>query len=835
MPTAGKTSRIRSKYRQLPKWAKGILIALLIFFILMIVTWLIMAWYINNHKKELLAKITAQVSENINGNFHIDDMEPALLNGFPNIAIRLKGVTLSDSLYKVHKKNLVDLQSVYVKFNVLSLLTKNPKIAKVTIADGSIYLFTSKSGYSNVYLFKKKDQAKKKGTGKEMNIDRFGIEDVQFTFDNFQKNKQFKIDLNAINGTIKTEGDIWNIDADSKVHFHQLGFNIARGGFVKNKDLRADLQIVFNKKTKQVKLPKQQIKVDGTAIFIGCTFNFGNTPPNYTINIDAPSIGLKEGASYLSRHIASKLDSFDLENNLSVQVLVNGSFQYPDTPLVHARWQTKDNVLISSFGKMEQTSLKGEFFNNIVPEKGRGDANSAITITNLSASYAEIPIRADSIMLYGLINPLMKLKLVSKFPVEKLDAIVGNTFDFKGGEADVQLNYTGPLLAKDTFRHSMYGYIRIRDAALTYLPRSLSFSKCNVNLDFLGNDLALTNTTLASPRSNIRIDGIARNFMNVYFLDPGKVDFNWNINSSQVDLVEYKSFIAPRRKGKRTSQTNQNHKIARIANRLEQLLEKSDMHLHVNVNKLLYSHFQAQKINADIDLTSNAISMRNIKLLHAGGSVAAEADINTAGTNTPFNIRGKINNVKVDQLLYAFDNFGQNTLRSENIKGSFTADVNIRGIMRETGAVITPSLNGKLSFVLNNGELNHFPPFETIKKFLFKKRNLDHITFSTLKNDFDISNGKITINPMSIESSALIIGVSGVYAFDKGTDLSIAIPLRHPDKNKELIAQGKKPRKGIVIYLRAQDGDDGKVEIKWDPLKKGVKDDSEEPDVDAQE
>lgn len=820
-------AKSRARYKGFPRWLKGIIISFIVFIILLIIGWFVIAWYIDGHKKELLAKITAEVSDNVDGNFHIDDMEPALLNSFPNISVRLKGVTLSDSLYPVHKKNLIDFQSVYVKINALSLLTKKPKVMKITVADGSVNLFVDKNGYSNTYLLKKKQTAPKKKSGKDIQVNKFGIENVTFTFDHYQRNKQFKVTIHKMNGVTDTKGDIMDIDADTRAHFHQLGFNLAKGGFVKNKDLEADLHILFNKKSKQLKLPKQAIEVDGTDINIACEFNFGNKPANYTIDIDAPSIGFKEGTSYLSRHIASKLDSFDFEKKIAVQVLVNGSFQYPDTPLVHAKWQAKNNVLISTFGRMEKTNLKGEFYNNFIPEKGRSDANAAVTITGLTAEFAEIPFKADSILVYGLVNPLMKLKLDAKFQVEKLNAIVGNTFDLKGGYADVKLNYTGPVLAHDTFRHSMYGHIRIKDAALTYVPRSLSFTKCNVNIEFIGNDLELKNTTLSSKRSTVHIDGIALNFMNVYFLDPGKVVFDWNIKSPLIDLNEYKSFLAPRKKKAGTKgEKLQNPKLTKVADRLALVLDKSNMYLHVNVNKLLYRHFDAQNILADIDLVETGINLRNVRLTHAGGSVTANAYLKTSGTTTPFQLQGKASNVKIDRLFYAFENFGQNTLGPAHLKGALSADVNVNGVLRETGELAKRSMNGRISFVLNNGELNNFPPLESIKKFVFRKRNLSHITFKTLKNDLSIANGKITINPMTIESSALIMHVAGVYAFDKGTDISMAIPLRNPQKDIDLIAQGKKPKKdkGIIIYLRAQDGDDGKVNISWDPLKKGVKD-----------
>ncbi|MFT4061824.1 MAG: AsmA-like C-terminal region-containing protein [Edaphocola sp.] len=830
-------SKGREIYKTLPRWAKWIIGLLSASLLLLAMAWCVLAWYINTHKKELLAKITAQVSETVDGNFHIADIEPALLKNFPNVSVRLVGITLSDSLFHKHKKNLADIGSVFVKLNTLSLLTQNPKVKKITIADGSIYLFQAKDGYSNTYLLKpnKKDSVKG-GKSKEPDIDDFGIENVTFTFDHFERNKQFKVRVDEMNGHIGSKGDVVNVQTESKVHFYQLGFNLAKGGFIKNKDLKAPLHFTFNKKTSTLKLPLQRLNINGTNLSAAINFVFAK-PTSYAIYVDAPAIGFKEGVSCLSRAIAAKLDSFDLANDLAVRVHINGSFQYPDTPLVHAYWQTTHNTLQTALGAVANASFKGEFYNYYVPGHGRGDDNSAIIINDLSASFQEIPFAANSIVIYGLINPLMKLKLKSKFDVAKLNNILGNSFDFNQGNADIDLNYTGPVLASTTQRHTMYGHIRIGNGAMTYVPRNLSFKHCNINIEFAGEDLFLRNTSLSSVRSTVQLDGVARNFMNVYFLDPGKVVFDWQIKSNKIDLTEFKSLIAPRQAKKSARNTNKNRKIQNISDRLSQVLDKSSMYLHVNVAHLIYDHFDAQQIKADIDLEQTQIGINNASLNHAGGTAAGSATILTNAANLPFKLNATVNNVQIGKLFFAFDNFGQNTLSTDNLKGAFSAKVNLAGALTAAGNLVPRSVNGNVNFELKNGELNNFRPFESIGKLLFKKRHLEHITFNDIKNNMDIAAGKINIAPMSIESSALTMKVEGTYAFDKGTDLSIAVPLRNPYKDKEKALDGNKPQKdkGVILYLRARDGDDGQVKITWDPLKKGVKGEDAQPMLDEEE
>src|SRR5690606_15048489 len=96
------------------------------------------------------------------------------------------------------------------------------------------------------------------------------------------------------------------------------------------------------------------------------------------------------------------------------------------------------------------------------------------------------------------------------------------------------------------------------------------------------------------------------------------------------------------------------------------------------------------------------------------------------------------------------------------------------------GSLKNKTLNGQVKFNLTQGELNNFEPFLQLQKFIFRNRELQHITFQDISDTFDIANGLVTIHPMEIISSAIYLKMQGQYAFDKGTDLLLEVPLRNP-------------------------------------------------------
>jgi hypothetical protein len=182
-----------------------------------------------------------------------------------------------------------------------------------------------------------------------------------------------------------------------------------------------------------------------------------------------------------------------------------------------------------------------------------------------------------------------------------------------------------------------------------------------------------------------------------------------------------------------------------------------------------------------------------------------------------FKVNSRISNVNVQNLFYAFENFGQDAITDKNLRGTFFGDASVSGSMLPTGKIVPRSLSGKVSFDIRNGSLVNFEPMYKIGNFAFPNRDFSNITFMNLKNTLSIARDKVNIPPMEIRSSVLNIYLSGVYSFGKGTDIGMRIPLRNPRRD-ELISDIEEKRerslKGIVLNLRAVDGEDGKVKIR---------------------
>lgn len=813
------------------RWVRISLISAGSLVALVILLWLILALVVRSRKQAILTEITAQLSSRIDGDLVIRDMEPSLLRGFPNISVTLKDVSLKDSLHNRHGHTLLDVKELFVKVNTFALLRKEVDIRQVALENGTIYLYTDSTGYSNTYLFsgKKKKQPAK---SKEPTIQDIRLRNIVFTFENHQKFKLYQLDIKNLRAEMDYKADGWVCHVRKQIHIRSLAFNTTKGSYAKDKMLTADIDLNWAAANKTLTIPEQVFRFDEQPVKIGAEFNFTFKPAHFNLHIAAENIGFRMASSMVTPNISSKLDSIDFEKPLNVYADVRGHMQFRDTPYVNVTWNTAGNVMTGKNITLEGVGFKGAFLNEVEPNKGHNNANSRLSIYDFTAAFDSIPVTADTIRVLNLQKPLLTGRFKSKFPLQRLTHPIGaHLFNFTKGEGMVDIEYAGGWDPKDTVAGYLRGSIQVRNGAFVYVPRNQTVQECEATLNFEGQDLYFRGVRLRSGSSTMQLEGSVKNMLNFYFAAPEKIQMNWTLNSPLVNLNEFQSFFVKRHRKAASAHTHKNsrHRHARVMKQLEVVLEECSVNMQLAIDKVRYRQFQANKVRAGLELSKEQLRVFEVALQTAGGSMVVNGNIQHASNgNDKFKMDARIRQVQVDELFRQFENFGQNGIEAKNLKGIFSATANISGGMREDATVKPHSMFGTVTFDLNKGALVHYEPLENLGKFIFRKRDMSNITFERINNQLDIRGNKIIIHPMLIASSVLNIQVEGVYGMPKGTDIKLQVPLRNPKKD-ELVSDADELRKrrksGIVLNLRAVDGEDGKVKLK---LGKGKEDTANE-------
>jgi hypothetical protein len=809
----------------MPRWLKITLKSVGSLLILLAIIWIAAAYYLNKNNEVVLGKILDQVNAKVSGTVKVSHMETTLLKGFPGVSVSLKNVELKDSLWVKHKHTLVSAKSIDVSLNALSLIVGTINIRKVAVNNASIYLYTDTNGYSNTKMFATKNKLKKEenpDNSSSLQIRLIDLNNVDLVVDNQQRFKLFSFLINKVNGKIKYPLGKWEGKFSVNTKVRSFAFNTRKGSFLKDKVIAGNMTANYESVSEVIIIDQKPIKIGDDTFSIGSSINIGKNNPAFSIALRADQVKYENIAKILAPNITSKLLRFGIEKPIDItgSIIDNGDKANKD-PLINVKMTVKNNNLTIPSGELNNCSFVGFFSNQDTTSKPISDANSIIRFFNLTANYYQAPIKIDTFSVSNLEKPMAKGLVRAKFPLEKLNGSAElETFKFGKGDVDLKLFCYADIDSFLFTKPTIYGDIKINDADITYLPRNLKLINSSLNLNFNQKDLSIKDSRFQIGKSIVNMDCSIENFLNFYYTDPEKIEATVNLSSPQLYIGEFLTFLSPRTPQRRPATSTKNA-LKQASQQLSVVLETSKVNLSVAVKKAVYDKFIAHNLNANISLIGNGIHFNKVGLQHANGTVNLNGKIEQNGTVNKLNFNAYVNRVNIKEFFYAFNNFGQNTITHQNLKGIISTNVNAMGTVSAKGNILPKSMYGKVNFTLDKAALVGFEPIEKVGKFIFRSRNLSNVQIEKLTGNLTLRGEMVDISPMQINSTALNFDVKGVYGFNKGTNIALDIPLRDPKKSLGIIDKEERDlarMRGIVLRLKAVD-ENGEIKVKWNGKK----------------
>ncbi|MGI4804518.1 MAG: AsmA-like C-terminal region-containing protein, partial [Janthinobacterium lividum] len=598
-----------------------------------------------------------------------------------------------------------------------------------------------------------------------------------------------------------------------KVFAKSLAFSTLNGSFIKDKLVQGNLSANYDNQSGVIAVEPKVLTIGDDDFIIGAQFFTKKRDGDFIFDITENSLLWKNASALLAHNISEHLNMFNLKNPLSVHCLLGGNFDSAGDPSLYITCKVINNYLTTPNGNIDSCSFNGLYTNRYNKNQPLSNANSAIELFGLKGNYEQVPFKVDTGIISNLDKPIVSGTLKSDFAVSRLNHLLGETVIFTKGNANLNLKYHADIENFKLVKPDIGGVVNIKNADFTYLENKLNFKNTSLSLDFSGEDLLLKNIRLQSGKSIVAMEGSVKNFKNLYYSAPEKIVVDWQIRSPQLYLGEFLGFLSSGAKKtvKKSNSTN-------FADQLNIALEKSQANMHLQISKLYYFKFLATNVKADLLLSENGIQLKNVNANSAGGTFNLNGSVTQSGNLNHFAINTNVNNANIGNFFYAFDNFGVTDFTYKNLRGFLSLKSNIAGNLTDLGKLAPNSLSGTVNLNLKKGALIDFAPIKNVGKFAFPFRNLSNITIDNLDGKFDLLGDKVKINPMMINSSVLNMNIAGVYAFSKGTNIALDVPLRNPKKDEDITNKqelNERRMKGIVLHILASDGDDGKIKFGW--------------------
>ncbi len=806
------------KRKKILKIAGGIFFG---FIALLIILFAVIQIYVNTHKQSLLKLVNEKLSDAIAGEVSVKDIEVNVWRHFPSVNIRIKDINLKDSVYN---KSLLKVKYVSTRLNVLKLIGGEVDIHNVYLEDGVIHLFTDKNGYSNTYIFKQ-NKTKQPGAHPAI-IDEIELKNIHFVTQDAVKNKWYGVKANYIHADLDYADSITKIEMTENVLVRGLGFNLAKGYFLKNKVVKADWNLAYNSKSKQLSFAETPVDIGASHFKLKGDFFLADTlNAHFKLIVKSDAIDYKEAASLVSPNISDKINLVSLTKPLALTAIIEGPMAFRTIPIVNVQWVVKDNQLVTPVITLDKCAFTGSFTNERNKAYPRTDDNSEVLLTKLSASWGGISLIANTnTIVTNLVHPILQFDFSSTTTLSELDERLGlSTLRFISGGALLNVQYNGPLGIDPSKLQYLSGNLVIKDAEVNYEPRNLTFSHCNGEIIFSQTDLLVKNLQCDLNTNHFKVEVVGNNLNLLAQTSlPGKASLLCNVFTPDLDLTDFKTLFQARRVT--VSRKKNNRSTANSLVQLDDALQNGTLDMNLTANAVHLNRFTARNVVARLGFKNNDINVTQVSLQHADGTLKMEANVHQINNNYhEASTKLLLDNINVQKLFYAFNNFGMTGLTSSHLRGILTMKGNLNLGIDNKGNVLPKTMLGNLHFSLKRGSLINYKPLMDIQKIVFKNRNLDNIEFAELKDSLELKRNEIYIHRMEIESSALTAYIEGIYSFADNTNISIQVPLsnlKKRDDDYEVKNKGAKRKAGASVYLRAKSDGDGGVKIGLDIFKK---------------
>ena len=748
------------------KYLKRFLLGLLIFLILSGGAVFVLITF---YKKEMAGLLVDNLKANYGLDLRVEDVSVSFFSNWPHASVKLKNVYLINSVSPSQSGPLLKAGSIALSFNMEKMLDKQFVVKYISINDAEVNMVRNADGTKN---FKLKEQAHDtaKHSGISFEVNKIAINNVSFKFINDERRQNVAIRFIDVNIRLDQYADGFKAGVKGKTLVEELLFNERNGAFLKNTRTLLDLELNYLDRTNTVCIhAPSHVEIEGHKYAITSLIKLGEDR-KLSLRIESEKIKMERVAAILTPKIRKVLSNFEVKRPIDAKLLLVVNLGEKEDPVIIADIIGRNCDLAIGNSKIPYSGLnfRGRIC-SLDSTCQRGDMDHAtIVFYPLMGKVYDFPFTAN-VQVRNLADPEISIEAGLLIAANKIPYALSKDFILKGS-ANARIRYSGPTakLNKNEFLKSpmvlnaavIFNNLSYREPERPYVYTVNGKATLN-NRDLQFENL-LVNTNLATANVKGRAEGFVPY---VFGLSKG---FKTSISASTESLDLNALFVK-----------NENKEDADTKEKAKESMKKIDQSKFEFDVKLFAKRLSVRKVearNAKVDL----IYKDNMLHITSASINTCDGRILVRGTVDDFkNIKADITVQEVDvkKLFDQFENFGQEAIVSDNLKGNISVDAKFRTDLDESMNLKPETMVCDAKLRLVNGHLVNYEPVQNLSNFLFRNRDFNDIAFSELNETFKLRGYEMQIDELEIGSNVLnLYVVNGLYNFKGESNVNILVP-----------------------------------------------------------
>ncbi|MEM8585436.1 MAG: AsmA-like C-terminal region-containing protein, partial [Bacteroidota bacterium] len=409
-------------------------------------------------------------------------------------------------------------------------------------------------------------------------------------------------------------------------------------------------------------------------------------------------------------------------------------------------------------------------------------SSSILSITDFSGEFDGEPFALQA-TIDNLEDPRIDLLVNGNIALGALPGLLPID-NIAGGRGFLQVEnlrlngrYEDMLRPRQMGRVNASGRLRLDRAGFEINERPIRLPSGSLTID--DNQLTIRELVVEAPGTVLEFTGEATNLIPVLFADSlnsqdAALEFRAMMVARSIDLDELFQLYGATDEEVEAAESTGEADSLRRRNVAEQarLTDLMRGRFEVQVDMWNYDEIEGEDFTGQLEFDERGMLLR-------GQTEAMDGNFQLDGRmyfqpNQRISARVTADQVNVTDFFAQSNNFGQEVLTADNLRGNLDSKMAMEVYFDEAGYIDYERLHILAGIGIYDGELRNFEMLENFAAFL-KTRDLERVRFSQLENYLEIKDRNVAIPTMFIQSSAMNMTISGDHTFDNFIDYNIKV------------------------------------------------------------
>lgn len=686
---------------------------------------------------------------------------------FPQAAISFEDVTILGSS-GMPSDTLLQAGRVAMLFNPFALYTGNYAIETVRIDDGFVRLLEEDNGNNNYTIWATTPSEETAEQAVSVELAQALLKDMQISYNNVQRNMSAAISLDRLTLSATGEADNYTValGMEGQVnHWRQDG-----------EIYLADLPLALTTRA-NLALGSQIYQIDTAAITIagdnysavGSIRAMGDA---WSTNIElaGEEVGVQSLIALLPPNTKAAFAGWESEGSLQFSSRISGTYSPSAFPGITVDFNLVDGLLRHPSLKKAITAvqLTGHFTNG---EKHQ-PATSALLIKDFRGNMGRDPVRF-TLHVEDFDDPMVQLTADASVDVSWWSGFLEPLgWSAPSGRIALEnVSIDGSIkdwqLGRYPHRTKAVGVVTVAGLSGDWQGISWAMPVGEVALD--QQKLVWEDIVLHTGASDVTTAGACHNFWSYLTRiaqgdSTAVVEIDATFTGEELLWADVAAFIPA------------SSAIDPLPANYLPYFQQFRGRLGVDFRRFTVASFAATEVQGEMEWSPYLSKIEHLNLTTAQGKLSGTGLLRVL--NNQLVLEGKVigEDVAIDKVFHSFDNFWQDFIVADNLKGSVGGQVDVAVAWEPDLTFATDATDISAQLTVKEGKLVDFAPMEALSDFV-KLKELRHITFSELKNDIRVEGTTVILPAMQITSTAMNLWISGTHTFDNDIDYQLQIDL----------------------------------------------------------